>query len=229
MRTQILYEDNSILVCRKPAGLAVETARIQEADMVTELKNYLPKNGGRPPYLGVIHRLDQPVEGIVLFALNESAARDLSLQLAQGRMTKIYNALVYGRIPENGEMSDLIYRTPDRGSAIAVPGKSTPAQLREAKKSFLSYRKLDEMTYEDGNVSSLAEIRLGTGRHHQIRVQFAHAGHPLLGDRRYGSEASAALSQSLGIRYVQLAACRLSFVHPVTRKPMDFETPVSFK
>lgn len=237
MRTRIIYEDKDLLVCFKPSGLAVQSGRASEPDMVSELKNYLAKEGrqvvtscraqssvrcglpqDKPPvYLGVIHRLDQPVSGILVFAKNQRAAADLSRQVTDHRMKKTYRAVVLlkedaGRNLPSGRLSDYLVKEPGGGARIAEP------QEKAAKLAQLSYR-----CVEKKEQCALMEIDLETGRHHQIRVQMANAGMPLLGDTRYGTEESREVSQRMGIRTVQLQAVRLCFKHPATGKKVCYE------
>lgn len=218
MRCTIIYEDNSIIVVHKPAGLAVETARITEADAVTELRNYL-KGNNRETYISPINRLDQPVEGLVLFALNEASARELSRQMTQGTITKIYKAIVFGAAPASADLTDHLLRNRDNLTAVVSAG------TREAKRAHLSYEKTAEraVTLADGEQCILSTLRvnLDTGRHHQIRVQLAHAGYPIVGDLKYGSEESVRISKQI-CGTVQLAAVELSFLHPKTKKPLHF-------
>lgn len=253
-----------MIVCFKPAGLAVQSGRAAETDVVSELKNHLAKGGqsvvsvtgaggsvrcGLPPekkpvYLGVIHRLDQPVSGILVFAKNQRAAASLSRQAADHSMRKTYRAVVLvpqpafaqadagvcggagaayggavggmssGNALKAGEheLTDYMIKEPGGGARIAEP------EEKDAKCARLIYRCISRA---EGR--ALLEIDLKTGRHHQIRLQMAHAGMPLLGDNRYGTQESRRLSQQLGIRTIQLQAVRLQFVHPATGKPVCFE------
>ncbi len=225
MKTEILYEDKNILVCYKPAGLAVQTGRIGQADMVSELKNYLrTARKAQPiedmrrtePYLGLVHRLDQPVEGLLVFAKTKAAAADLSAQVQNGKMKKEYTAGIYtGRqtVQGTGTLVDYLYKDAGTNTSRVVP-ETYPG----AKQAGLQYFLLQQET-ELG----FLRIRLQTGRHHQIRVQLANAGMPLLGDTKYGSPESQALSARLGIREPALCASRLSFYHPATKKRVQFE------
>ena len=128
MKTEILYEDNSILVIRKPAGLAVQSAGIGQADVVSELKSHLAKlpDAGRPgkgePYLGIVHRLDQPVEGVLVFAKEKKAAAALTKQLSDGTLNKHYYAVLcgYPAVAE-GELVD--YLRKEGSVAVAVTGR----------------------------------------------------------------------------------------------------------
>lgn len=222
MRTQILYEDRDIIVCHKPAGLATQSASPMSPDVESELKNHL--RGGE---LHVIHRLDQPVGGILVFARNKKAAADLSAQVNDGRMEKIYHALVCGHMEsECGELTDYLIKTGNGlGQVVSVQQKSQP-QYRDARQAVLFYQVLQYISDKD---VTMLEIRLKTGRFHQIRIQMKHAGYPLVGDGKYGGEAAVEKAAGLGLRYVALTACRLEFRHPVTRKAMCFETVPEFE
>lgn len=225
MQKNIIYEDESMIVVWKPAGIATQTARIGQQDMVSELKNYLagkpPGCSGRgEPYLGVVHRLDQPVSGLLVFARTKEAAAALSSQAQSGRMQKYYYAVVYGAPKEeNGQLESYLHKD-GRTNRSLVVGKDFP----EAKKAVLFYKKIRTlMILEKNQEVSLVEIQLVTGRHHQIRVQFADAGMPLLGDSKYGSEDAKRLGREIGCRDVALSAYRLILEHPRNRKEMVFE------
>ena len=140
IKDRILYEDKDILVCHKPAGLAVQNARIGAMDLESMLKNYIStKNPGKMPYLAVVHRLDQPVEGILVFALNQKAAASLSSQMAGKDASKKYLA-VTDRIPENTEgiLEDYLKKEP-KGNVSSVVSKGT----KGAKKARLAYKVLE--------------------------------------------------------------------------------------
>lgn len=234
MRTEILYEDSDILVVYKPAGIATQAAGLMQADVVSELKNYLAqsnqKTETREPYLGLIHRLDQPVEGLLVFAKTPRAAAALSRQITERTLKKEYLAVV---LMENGKRSeqnlifggtDILnekitltdYLVKDGKTNMSKVGKATDPK---AKKSILSYEfvKMDE-----SNATALLKICLDTGRHHQIRVQMANAGMPLLGDFKYGTEASQNLSKKLGVKDVALCAHKIILKHPKTGKTEEF-------
>ncbi len=212
MQTQIVYEDEAVLVIRKPAGLATESAGIGQKDVVSELKNYVAKkNPGKMPYLGVVHRLDQPVEGLLVFAKTKKAAENLTAQLGKGTLKKEYLAVVCGKVPENtGRLVD--YLAKEKG--MAVVREAADAQ---AKKAVLTYTKKAET-----EKFTLLAVQIETGRFHQIRAQLSHAGFPILGDEKYGSEESKELSREKKIRFTALCATSLSFRHPVTGKVMAF-------
>lgn len=261
---RILYEDNDILVCHKPAGIATQTARIGQADMASEMENYLARHqreGSRrsEPHIYVVHRLDQPVEGILVFAKHSPAAAALSAQTAGEEMEKEYLALVCdlrtkeadgmqgsqqttertqeGRQGQSGVLRDHLLKDGKTNTSHIVP-----PEVKGAKEARLRYEILQEEIPEilfpakgacggflgrDGTEEDLrcaaVRIRLYTGRHHQIRVQMAHAGMPLLGDHKYAPKETIALSGQLGIRDVALCAYRLRFLHPKTGERLHFE------
>lgn len=203
----IVYEDAQICVCRKPSGLAVQSASFGKKDLESMLKTFFFERDGKAnPYLGVIHRLDQPVQGLVVFAKTPKAAASLSAQVQDGRMKKYYRAVTC-HVPEKKE-DRLIHYLKKNGKnnlSEAVPEK-TPG----AKKAELQYRVLAEK--ED---MALVEIELFTGRHHQIRVQMAANHTPLYGDQKYNPQAQKG-------QQIALCACRLQFVHPDSKKEMEF-------
>ncbi|MDE7273640.1 MAG: RluA family pseudouridine synthase [Lachnospiraceae bacterium] len=212
MDKMIVYEDNVLLVVHKPVGIATETARVGQADLVSELKNYR-KRKGEDTYIGVIHRLDQPVEGLLVFAKDAKTARMLSDALQKGTLTKKYAALVAGmvQVPE-GKQTDYLLRD-GRTNLSTVVAKET----KGAKKAVLCWKLLRQK-----DAVALLEIELYTGRHHQIRAQMAHVGFPLLGDFKYGTAASKELSKGLSINSTALLAYEVQLIHPVTGENMKF-------
>lgn len=245
MKTEIIYEDRDLFVIKKPAGLATQTARVAQADVVSELKNYMAASGVRAsgaktPYLGIIHRLDQPVEGLLVFARNKKAAAALTEQLEgqgnAGLLNKQYYAVVYGSpLREEGELVDYMRKDAGKtGKAVIIEnyeentgdgrGKEDSEKSAERpKKAVLRYRILQTVGTPSGEELSLADIHIDTGRFHQIRAQMAHAGMALLGDEKYAGESVKTCSKGLGIRSVALCAYSLSFVHPVTGERLSFE------
>ena len=211
----ILYEDASLIVCIKPPGTASETRKSGQQDMVSLVRNYLYKKG-EEPYAGLIHRLDQPVEGILVFGKHASASAALSRQLAQGKFTKIYLAVTEGNMPgREGKLCDFLKKD-SRSNTSFTASEDDP----QAKKAELLYKVLDTGA-EHHPVQNLVRIQLLTGRHHQIRVQMAHAGSPLLGDLKYGRQKD--LQKNREHSGLCLCACGLSFVHPVTKKKLKFQ------
>ncbi len=205
MKTQIIYEDSDILVIYKPEGLAAQSARVTQPDVVSEMCTYL-----KSPYVGLVHRLDQPVEGLMVLGKTKTAAADLSAQLTKGELKKTYLAVVskedaISDIPaEWTELTDYIEKDAKAGKAKIVSSGGQKATLFYRKKT-------------DGRDStSLVEINLMTGRFHQIRVQMSHAKLPLLGDAKYGKQIP-------DVKSVALCAYKLKFTHPKTKKPLEFE------
>lgn len=272
MQTKIIYEDTHVLVCHKPAGLATQSGRVGQPDVVSELKNYLmvqavsssDKGSGKgkgAPYLGVVHRLDQPVEGLLVFAKNQKAAAHLTKQLSKGSLNKQYYAVVCGKPKlEAGELVDYLIKdgnvakvvdTSDK-AAKGMPDKNdngTKQAGESAKKAVLQYRLVSEMKSVAGMTQStkganpsektqgeegkmqpicLLDIRIDTGRFHQIRVQMSHAGLPLLGDSKYGTQESIALSKVLNLRNVALYAYKVAFEHPITGKNLELSITPDF-
>lgn len=227
MKTQIVYEDQDVLVIQKPAGLATQTAKVGQQDVVSELKNYLATQSGGEPYLGIIHRLDQPVEGLLVFAKNKRSAASLTAQLSGGKesgagtLNKHYYGVFCGKAKkERGELVDDIYRD-SSGKALIMESNAGGKDPR-AKRAILQYHILQEKKVQEVTFS-LAEIHIDTGRFHQIRAQMAHGGMCLLGDVKYGDAASRAISEQLNIRNVALCAFCLKFVHPVTKENLSFQ------
>ncbi len=228
---EILQEDRDILVCRKPAGIPVQTAKLGQQDMVSLLKNY--RAGNREvPEIYTVHRLDQPVEGVMVFAKTQQAAASLSKQIQQKTMDKYYYAIVEGTpgSPE-GKLEDYLLRDGKTNtSRVVSPG------TQGAKKAVLSYRVLqmkkgsdrkhgerkEELAHEvqkaeaAGGYQSLLEIHLETGRHHQIRAQLAHAGYPLTGDKKYNPACQS------GYLPIGLCSVRLAFCHPATGRKLEY-------
>lgn len=199
----ILYEDQHMIVCRKEAGVAVQTARMSQMDMESALKNYLAiKDSGKMPYLAIIHRLDQPVRGVLVFAKTPFAAKELNRQVTQHSIGKYYLAEVDGVIPADAGTLENYLLKDGKTNTSKVVNEKTPG----AKKATLHYKKVDENTIE---------IELVTGRHHQIRVQCAYAGMPLKGDTKYNPNADR--NDVLG-----LCAYHLVLKHPKTGKRMEF-------
>lgn len=217
IRDYILYEDKDILVCHKPAGIAVQNARVGSMDMESLLKNYIAqKVPGKIPYLGIIHRLDQPVEGVLVFALNPKAAADLNRQMTTGKIKKVYLAITEGHAQVKSAKLVNWLKKDNRTNSSAVVAEGTVG----AKKAILSYEvlktwKSEEGVQDDGE-RNLVRIYLDTGRHHQIRVQMAYAGMPLVGDRKYNPCQN-------GQEPLALCSAKLGFWHPVTKKQMEFQ------
>ena len=211
MGLKILFEDEQIMVVKKDAGIPVQAGKLRMMDLQGLIKNELYKRNrkGGEPYLGLIHRLDQPVEGVMVFAKTPFAAGSLSEQVTDGRMKKHYLALLCGK-PETDEGTLVDYLVKDgrtNTSSVAKAGE------KDAKRSELNYKVLKR-----SEETTLVEVELITGRHHQNRVQMANAGWPLYGDTKY----NPAFQETK--EHVQTALCsyQLSFVHPKSKKVMEF-------
>ncbi|MDD7738467.1 MAG: RluA family pseudouridine synthase [Lachnospiraceae bacterium] len=232
----ILMEDKELLVVRKQAGMAVQSAKFGQMDLEHALLNYLseqrerqstkPKGQGsrsngtwQMPYLAVIHRLDQPVEGLLVFAKTQKAAAALNSQLQNGKMKKEYLAICRGKMEkEQGKLVDYLVKD-GRTNTSRVAERGTAG----ARRSELEYR---QIAWKEETGESLLEIHLLSGRHHQIRVQLSHAGNPLKGDRKYGGMGGAGRQENVSGRDCGLALCafRLSFFHPSTGEKLCFCT-----
>ena len=211
MGLKILFEDEQIMVVKKDAGIPVQAGKLRMMDLQGLIKNELYKRNrkGGEPYLGLIHRLDQPVEGVMVFAKTPFAAGSLSEQVTDGRMKKHYLALLCGK-PETDKGTLVDYLVKDgrtNTSSVAKAGE------KDAKRSELNYKVLKR-----NDETTLVEVELITGRHHQIRVQMSNAGWPLYGDTKY----NPAFQETK--EHVQTALCayQLSFVHPKSKKVMEF-------
>ena len=213
-REDILMEDDDILVVHKHAGMAVQNARMGQMDLEHALLNYLAEQArtrdagqrrAQIPYLAVVHRLDQPVEGVLVFAKKKDAAGKLGRQVQDGTMKKEYLAVCEGAIEKRGvqKLEDFLLKDGrSNTSRVVMPGTAG------AKKAVLEYEVMK--TQEN---RTLVQIRLGTGRHHQIRVQFSHAGYPLAGDSKYGAKEKG---------FLGLCAYHLELNHPRNGKRLEF-------
>ena len=209
-KLEIIYEDSDMLVCNKPAGIAVQSRRAGEVDLESMVRNLIIKRTGDPnSFSAPVHRLDQPVEGLVLFAKTKKAAVALSEQFRLHTVQKYYLAIVDGIFEEKeGMLVDWLKRA-DTGNRSRVVSPNDP----DAKRSQLKYRVLVE---EEGR--QLLEIHLLTGRHHQIRVQMHHAGHPIIGDACYHPDYAKSYPKC----YPALCAYRLEIERAFDKKHMHF-------
>jgi 23S rRNA pseudouridine1911/1915/1917 synthase len=210
----LLYEDNHCVAVFKPAGVLTVGDRTGDVSLVDLLRDNL-RNRFRKPgnvFVGVVHRLDRPVAGVVLFARTSKAASRLAEQFRTGRVTKVYQALVEGRVatPE-GKLVDCLVKN-HQTNVVRRVTKPSP----KSRESSLTFRRLK--TFRD---TTLLEIQPRTGRSHQIRVQLAAAGHPIVGDRKYGSKRPFAEG-------IALRAVRLTFEDPVRKMPVTVEAPVEW-
>ena len=205
-KINIVYEDNHLLVVEKPINVPVCEDESKDLDLLSILKNYLKDKYNKPGnvYLGLIHRLDRPVGGIMVFAKTSKAASRLSKQVSEHKIKKTYVAVVCGKVKEKEELIDYLYKDKKRNISYVTDKK-------KGKEAILNYRLLDFK-----NNHSLVEINLKTGRSHQIRVQFSSRGFPLVGDAKYNKNSDNKTN-------VALFAKKLQFIHPTTNEVMTFE------
>ncbi len=232
MKSRVLYEDNNIIVVHKPAGIATQTARVGQRDMVSEVTRYLAcgrreaesrQKEPEIPYVGLVHRLDQPVEGILVFARDKRSAAELSKQIADGRMEKYYYGAVCGQtFPDRGELVDYLVRDGKSNTSRIVPKEIKGAKIARLDYQMVNRKSIGLPNGETAQIA-LARIHLRTGRHHQIRVQMSHSGLSLLGDYKYGDALTAGISEQMQIREIALCACQLGFEHPRTGEKMQFQ------
>ncbi len=197
----ILYEDNHLLVVEKKVGILSQSDGSNTPDMLTILKEYIKKKYNKPGnvYLGLVHRLDKNVGGVMVFAKTSKAARRLSEEIRNRDFKKTYLAVCKGILNSDGEYLDYLKR---------VEYRSVISNSKEGKLAVLDYKVLK---VKDKN--TLVKVNLKTGRHHQIRVQFAYHNHPLLGDEKYGSKGEYPLA---------LYAYKLEFNHPITKERLIY-------
>lgn len=213
MAPSVIHEDNHLLALHKPAGLLVQGDRSGDRTLLDEARAFLKRKYAKPGnvYVGLVHRLDRNVSGVVLLARTSKAAGRLSAGFREGRVAKTYLALTPGRPPAaEGELRAWLA---SRGDARGVT-RAAASEFADAREAVLRYRVLDE---RDG--LRLLEVRPLTGRRHQIRAQFALVGCPLLGDVKYGAP------ERLADRRIGLHALRLDLDHPVGGAPLFLEAP----
>ncbi len=210
-KTNILYEDNHVIVAVKPAGVLAQAGEMDLPDMLTILKAYLKEKYQKPGnvFLGLVHRLDLNVGGVMVFAKTSKAASRLAESVREHEFSKQYLAVVQSTmtVGSSGNFSDWIAK--DENAKIAIPATESSGKLAQ-----LQYEAIETKSLE-GYEWTLVTIALLTGRFHQIRYQFSHHGHPLYADVKYGS--SIRKLEGLG-----LYAYRLSFIHPTTGADMTF-------
>jgi 23S rRNA pseudouridine1911/1915/1917 synthase len=213
-RLRILFEDNHLLGVAKEAGRLVQGDRTGDETLLSLARDYLKikyrKTGG--VFIGLVHRLDRPVSGVVVFARTSKAASRLAAEFRLRRVEKTYLAVIEGRPqPAAGVLVSDIIRTHKRSR---ISRETSPKASPKAKTAELSYRLLASV-----KGLSLVEIKPATGRHHQIRVQLSGAGFPIVGDLKYGA------SEGLKDRSIALHAVSLAFKHPVREEQVRLETP----
>ena len=200
-KLNVLYEDNHVIVVEKPFNILSQADNTNDLDMLSIVKAYIKEKYNKPGdvYLGLVHRLDRPTGGIMVFARTSKAASRLSDSIRNGKMTKKYLAIVNGYLEEKeGILEDYLLKLENNDTIVDKRGKY-------AKLSYKVLKEIDNL--------SLVDITLDTGRHHQIRVQFASREYPLYGDQRYGK---------MDKKQLALYAYYLSFPHPTKDEVLEF-------
>ena len=208
-KLNILYEDNHIIVVEKITNIPSQSDKTGDIDMLSLVKQYIKEKYNKPGnvYVGLVHRLDRPVGGVMVFAKTSKSASRLSNQVREKTMKKQYLAVVDGKFEEKqGVLEDYLYK--DERNNIS---KVVTAQKKGAKYAKLEYQVLD---YKPDKDLSLVKVEIYTGRHHQIRLQFSNFGHSIFGDQKYGSRGKG--------KQIALWAYRLEIEHPITKEKLDF-------
>ncbi|MEG0250754.1 MAG: RluA family pseudouridine synthase [Peptostreptococcus sp.] len=214
MKLNVIYEDNHLLVVEKIPNILSQADNTKDVDMLSLCKSYVKEKYDKPGnvFMGLVHRLDRPVGGVMVFAKTSKAASRLSDQIRTRTMKKTYQAVVVGKCEKSGDYVDYLYKNTEKNMVSVVDKKK-----KDAKEAKLSYRLIkDSYSKKDKKEYSLVEIDLHTGRPHQIRVQFSSRKHPLYGDQRYSSESKVG-------EQIALWATKLELFHPTKKEKMIFE------
>lgn len=207
---KVIYEDNHIIVVEKTPNIPSQSDKTGDIDMLTIVKQYIKEKYNKPGnvYLGLVHRLDRPVGGIMIFAKTSKAAGRLSEQVRDKIFKKKYLAVVDGKVEKtNGTLEDFLYKDERNNISRAVDKNKKNAKIAK-----LDY---EVITYNEVKNLSLLKINLHTGRHHQIRVQLSNFGHSIFGDQKYGTRGQG--------KQIALWAYELTICHPITQKEMTFK------
>ena len=210
MKLKVIYEDNHIIVVEKIPNVPSQEDETGDISMMSLVKDYIKEKYNKPGnvYLGLVHRLDRPVGGVMIFAKTSKAASRLSNQVREKVFKKEYLAVVDGKLEqEKGTLENYLYKDKKTNKSYVVS-----KDKKDSKFAKLDY---EVIKYDKENNVSLLKINLYTGRHHQIRVQFANIGHSIYGDQRYGSKGKN--------KQIALWAYRLTIEHPVRKEKMEFE------
>ena len=208
-KLKILYEDNHIIVVEKPPNVPSQADKTTDEDMLTIIKRYIKEKYNKPGnvYLGLVHRLDRPVGGVMVFAKTSKAASRLSEQVRNKTFKKEYLAIVDGKLDvKSGTLEDYLVKN-EKNNLTKVTNKET----KNAKYAKLDY---EVLKYNKEINLSVLRILLHTGRHHQIRVQLANMGHSICGDQKYGTRGRG--------KQISLWAYKLTIEHPITKESMSF-------
>jgi len=222
MNIKILYEDNHIIAVVKPAGVLTQGDRTSDENLMDIVKDYLKEKYKKPGnvFLGLVHRLDKPVQGIVLFGKTSKGASRLSEQFRNHTIQKTYHAIVAGKLEkQKGELKEKVNKI--AFFAEGFTNKSDEELLAEIKKA--TKTRTAELSWEvvkSNDKYSLLKVLPKTGRFHQIRIQLANMGHPILGDAKYGSKSP------LPNRNIALAATAISFMTATGDNTINLEIPL---
>ena len=207
---EVIYEDNHIIVVKKQPNIPSQADKTEDMDMLTLIKEYIKQKYDKPGnvYLGLVHRLDRPVGGVMVFAKTSKAASRLSDQVREKVFKKKYLAVVDGKFEKTtGVLEDYLYKD-ERNNMSKVVNKDK----KNAKLAKLDY---EVITYNEVKNLSLVKVNLHTGRHHQIRVQLSNFGHSICGDQKYGTRGRG--------KQICLWAYELTIFHPITKEEMVFK------
>ena len=208
---RIIYIDNHLIAVTKPAGLLTQPSGNADESLIDQTRQLIKEKYNKPNniFLGLVHRLDRNVSGVILFARTSKAASRLSKQFREGTLEKYYRAIVLGKLKK--EHSTLVhYLRKEKSLRATVFPRETPT----AKRSELSYKVINSLEKK-----SLLEVSLSTGRFHQIRAQMAFIGHPIIGDVKYGAP------ESLPSQEIALYAHKLVFSHPISNEEITLTAP----
>ena len=208
---KIIYEDNHIIIVEKMPNVPSQSDKTNDVDMLSIIKQYLKEKYNKPGnvYLGLVHRLDRPVGGVMVFAKTSKAASRLSEEVRNKTFRKNYLAVVDGKINnKKGTLEDYLYKD-ERNNMSKVVDKSK----KNSKLAKLDY---EVLVYDEIKDLSLLKIDLHTGRHHQIRVQLSNFGHSIFGDQKYGTRGKG--------KQIALWAYELEIIHPITKEKMIFKS-----
>lgn len=209
-KLKVIYEDNHIIVVEKIPNIPSQADKTGDTDMLSFVKSYIKEKYNKPGnvYLGLVHRLDRPVGGIMIFAKTSKAASRLSNQVKEKIFKKKYLAVVEGKFEkEEGTLENYLAKNTKTNASKIVNKSNKEAKLAKLDYKVLSYNKQENL--------SLVEVNLHTGRHHQIRVQLSHAGHSIFGDQKYGTRGQG--------KQIALWAYELTIEHPITKEEMTFK------
>ena len=208
---KVIFEDNHIIVVEKPVNIPSQADKTGDEDMLTIIKEYIKDKYNKPGnvYLGLIHRLDRPVGGVMVFAKTSKAAARLSEQVRNKEFKKTYLAIVDGKLEKAKAVLENYLLKNERTNTSKVVEENT----KNAKYAKLEY---EVIKYNEETNLSLVKVNLHTGRHHQIRLQFANIGHSLYGDQKYGTRGKG--------KQICLWAYELTIKHPITKEEMTFNT-----